>query len=182
MGRVIDKAELKAQFSGNTVDSKSEEKDSKDMIKIRKGVIQVFDAMATAFVNVDLDVDILQLLVGFLVAFGLADCNTDLCTAARNALRNVVATICSSDDAISVLMPVLERTLDNGQADPTCLGILDTAKILEDVSAKDRRKEGVVVALGSLAIHLNDTESCDKIDSTVDMLIATLATPSESVQ
>ena len=140
--RVIDKAELKAQFSGNTVDSKSEEKDSKDMIKIRKGVIQVFDAMATAFVNVDLDVDILQLLVGFLVAFGLADCNTDLCTAARNALRNVVATICSSDDAISVLMPVLERTLDNGQADPTCLGILDTAKILEDVSAKDRRKEG----------------------------------------
>merc|ERR1712238_446208 len=63
--RVIDKAELKAQFSGNTVDSKSEEKDSKDMIKIRKGVIQVFDAMATAFVNVDLDVDILQLLVGF---------------------------------------------------------------------------------------------------------------------
>ena len=98
--------------------------------------------MATTFVNVDLDVDIIQLLVGFLVAFGFADCNADLCTAACNALINVVAKICFSDDAISVLMPVLERTLDNGQADPTCLGILDTAKILEDVSAKDRRKEG----------------------------------------
>ena len=71
--------------------------------------------------------------------------------------------------------------MKTGKSDESCLGSLSKEKILRNTLASDRRKEGAVVCLGSTAIHLKGEGNLDKIDITIDMLIATLKTPSEYV-
>jgi len=50
------------------------------------------------------------------------------------------------------------------------------------MAASDRRKEGIVVSLGSIALHLKGDANAGKIDGIVDMLLTALKTPSEDVQ
>jgi HEAT repeat protein len=80
------------------------------------------------------------------------------------------------------LLPLLEKTLKDGKADTSSLFDLPTEKVLDNTTATDHRKEGVVIALGSAAIHLRDAEDAEKINETFNMLINALSTPSESVQ
>ena len=80
------------------------------------------------------------------------------------------------------MLPHLEAVLSTGIADESSLGSLPIDKVPRTVSASDRRKEGAVVALGSVALHLKGPENEAKIDGTIAMLISTLKTPSEDVQ
>ena len=180
--RTIDQDDLMSQFAPvAAVEKKLEEKYSPDKIFIRSGVLEVLDALSSSSSQVQLDVSHLKLLVGFLMAYGLADINENVRSTASSALRDCVASD-SAKEAMDFLLPLLEKTLKDGKADTSCLGSLPTAKVLDDTNAIDHRKEGVVIALGSAAIHLDDKADVDKINETLKMLINALSTPSESVQ
>ena len=60
-----------------------------------------------------------------------------------------------------------------GKSDENYLGSLSKEKILRNILASDCRKEGAVVCLGSTAIHFKGEWNLNKIDTTIDMLIAT---------
>jgi hypothetical protein len=178
--RTLDQESLMSQFApAAAVAQKAEEKDSEEKISIRSGVLQVLDALTGA--KVELQVPTLKLLVGFLMAYGLADVNDKVRSTASSALRDTVASD-TAKNSMDFLLPVLERTLKDGKADTSCLVDLPTEKVLDNTTATDHRKEGVVIALGSAAIHLRDVEDSEKINETFMMLINTLCTPSESVQ
>lgn len=177
--RTLDQDELISQFAVlNVDDKKNEEVDNEDKVAIRKGVIRTIASLSP---NVVFDIQMLKLLAGFLIAFGLADVDQTIRDSARNALSDLVASD-SAKDAIGSLIPLLEVTLKTGQADKSCLGDLPTDKVVDDTDAIYNRKEGVVVALGAAAVHLRDVEDNNKISETFDMLIKALPTPSESVQ
>ena len=178
--RQIDKAQLEGQFLSES--SKSDPgKDNPKKIAIRLGVLRVITALTDSSANISLELSILKSLVSFLMAYGLADVD-DVRSNARNAARDVVSKFGDSEDALSFLLPLFEAVLSTGKADESFLEGLSTEKVLRNTMASDRRKEGAVVCLGSTAIHLKGEENLDKIDTTIDMLIATLRTPSEEVQ
>lgn len=179
--RKLDKDELENMFkTGYT--KKDVEKDSPGKIAVRLGVIRAIVATTVNTSKINMDEPTLKLLTSFLMAYGIADMETSVKAAARDALRDVVASSGGSDTAVAFLLPHLEGVLKNGVADESSLGSLCTTKVPKDIDASDRRKEAVVVALGSVALHLKGPESESKIDSTIDMLIAALKTPSEDVQ
>ena len=179
--RTFDRSVLESQFVSEKKAAEVE-KDSSNKIKCRLGVIRAIAACADISTGVDLDLETLKLVTGFLVVYGLADGNEEVCGEARNALRDIVATNGDSEEAIAFLLPIFETILSIGIADKSVLGRLSSEKIPKNTSAADRRKEGVVVALGSVALHLKGSENESKIDSTNDMLISALKTPSEDVQ
>jgi HEAT repeat protein len=72
--------------------------------------------------------------------------------------------------------------LIKGDVDESYLKELPLEKLPRTILSSDKRKEGAVIALGSVALHLNDETNVEKIDSTLEMLIAALKTPSEDVQ
>jgi hypothetical protein len=179
--RTFDRELLEGQFKTEKQASEPE-KDSSDKIEVRLGVLRTIAACTDSSANVVLDLSTLKLVTGFLVVYGLVDGNDNVRGDARNALRDVVASNGDSEEAIAFLLPLFETVLSSGVADESCLGPLSTEKVLRNSVASDRRKEGVVVALGSVALHLKGTENESKIDSTIDMLISALKTPSEDVQ
>ena len=179
--RTFDRDLLESQFRSEKKPPEPEE-DSPGKIEVRLGVLRVITACTDTSTGIELDLPTLQLLAGFLTAYGLADGNEIVRGEARNGLRDIVATNGSSDGAIAFLLPLFETVLSTGVADESFLGTLSTEKVPRNVVASDRRKEGVVVALGSVALHLQGPENESKIDSTIDMLIAALKTPSEDVQ
>ena len=179
-----EKKMLAAQFEpeSNKV-KKVEEKDNPEKVVIRTGVLRVMIAISQPSFGINFDLDLLQLLVGFLLAYSLADGNDGVRATACNTFRDLVATSGgTSQNVIDFLMSILEVSLRTGKVDKDCLGGLSSDKVLQDNRAEDLRKEGVVVALGSAAIHLQDDGHSDKIEETIDMLIAALSTPNESVQ
>ena len=159
-----------------------EEKDSDEKITIRIGMLNAITAITEPSVKVSLDASSMELLTGFLIAYGLADGNEYVRGRARNALRDIVTAYGGSDEATALLLPNLENVLNTGKANVNLLGTLDKEKVSQDAAASDRRKEGAVVALGAVAIHLKGSESERKIDSAVDMLLSALSTPNEGVQ
>lgn len=180
-GRTLDRESLESQFVA--VPSKSQgEKDTQAKVSVRLGALRTMSSLTSADANVEIDEDALKQLTGFLMAYGLADTDETVKSAARDTLREVVATKGGSETAIAFLLPQLENVLMHGKADETSLKSLPTEKVARDVSASDRRKEGAVVALGSVALHLKGPENESKIDGTVDMLLSALKTPSENVQ
>ena len=180
--RSIDRDALNAQFAPTaSAAQKAEEKDSEEKISNRTGVLRVLSAVSSSSSALELETPMLKLLVGFLMAYGLADVNEKLRTSASGALRDVVASD-SSKSAMDFILPALESTLKDGKVDKSFLGDLPTEKVLDNTAATDHRKEGVVIALGSAAIHLRNVEDAEKISETFNMLIAALSTPSETVQ
>ena len=156
------------------------EKDSPEKVAARLGVLRAISSLTSA--NVTMDIPTLTLLTSFLMAYGIADMDETAKGVSRNALRDIVASNGGSDEAIAFLLPHLDKVLKTGVADEENLGSLSKEKILRDPAASDRRKEGAVVALGSVALHLKGPESASKIDATIDMLLQSLKTPNEDVQ
>jgi HEAT repeat. len=180
--RVIDQESLMSQFIPTATESqKKVEKDSTEKIAVRSGVLRVISDLTGPSSKTELDSALLQILVCFLITFGLADINDMVRSAASIALRDTVASD-SFKSTIDFILPLLENALQDGKSTKACLRDLPVDKVLDDISATDHRKEGVVVALGSAAIHLRDVEDEEKIRTTFNMLINALSTPSESVQ
>ena len=180
--RTVDAEMLQSQFKIGKSKKSSEEKDSEIKIETRLGVLSAITSLTDATANVSMELPVLKVLTAFLLSYGLADINESVRGSARNTARDVVAAFGAADDAISFLLPHFEAVLTTGKADVSCLGRLNADKVIQDVRASDLRKEGVVVALGSVALHLKGEENYNKIDGTIDMLLSALKTPSEEVQ
>ena len=180
--RTLGQDSLMDQFKAPSTTKKvAAEDDSDSKVTTRMGVLGAISSMTGSSANVELDLSLLKILLGFLMAFGLGDGNADVRNASRNAARDIVAKYGSSDEAIAYFLPQFESVLNTGQADYS-LDPLNTEKVPKTIAASDYRKEGVVVSLGSIALHLkNDTDEA-KIDGIVDMLLTALKTPSEDVQ
>ena len=177
--RTFDQNMLNAQFESNADKEKKTEKDDKEKVSIREGVLRV--VVASTNCDLKLDTPTLKLLVVFLLAYGLADLNQSVRVSATNSLRDVVASDLVKE-AIDFVLPLLEGSLKDGKADKSYLEDLPTEKVFETTLAGDNRKEGVVIALGAAAVHLNNEKDVEKIDETCDMLISALSTPSANVQ
>jgi len=180
--RTLDQAALESQFLTAGTKAVEKEKDSPAKITVRLGVLRAMAALSGSSIKVGMDEATLKLLTSFLMAYGIADGEESVKGAARNTLRDVVASNGDSEEAIAFLLPHLEAVLKTGVADEGSLGSLSTAKVPKDSDSSDRRKEGAVVALGSVALHLKGTENDEKVENTIDMLISALKTPSEEVQ
>jgi hypothetical protein len=179
--RTLDQDALTNQFALNLT-KKDGNEDTAEKVSVRLGVLRAIAAMTSSSIKIELDDDTLKLLTIFLIAYGIAESNEEVKGRARDSLREVVAANGDTDRAISFLLPQLENVLSTGAVDDNSLGSSLGGKIPKNVSASDRRKEGAVIALGSVALHLKGAENEGKIDNTIDMLISTLKTPSEGVQ
>ncbi|KAL7580198.1 hypothetical protein ACA910_012947 [Epithemia clementina (nom. ined.)] len=179
--RKLDKDEIDFQFLAEASNSE-EQKDTPARVATRLGVLRTLTATTIQSSSMTMEQETLRQITSFLVAFGIAEVDETVKTAARNTFRDIIATYGGSDEAVAFLLPQLEAVLKSGVADETALGSLPSAKVPRDIPAQDRRKEGAVVALGSVALYLKGPENEDKVDSTVDMLLSALKTPSEDVQ
>ena len=182
--RTLDQSEFMDQFKTQaSVKKITAEEDSDSKVVIRLGVIRAISSLTDSSAKVKLDIPVLKIIIGFLLAFGLGDGNESVRNASRNAARDIVATYGSSDEAIGFLLPQLESVLKTGQVEALCVDPpLNAEKIPKTNISSDQRKEGVVVSLGSIALHLKDVSDATKIDDIIDMLIGALNTPSEDVQ
>jgi len=179
--RKLDRDELNSQFR-TTSSNADEEKDTPERVAKRLGVLRVLTATTQSASKIQMDDPTLRQLTGFLIAYGIAEIDDRMKNSARNAFRDILASYGGSEGAVEFLLPQLESVLKSGVIDESALGSLPKEKVPRDVPASDRRKEGAVVALGSVALHLKGKDNEGKIDSTIDMLISTLKTPSEDVQ
>lgn len=177
--RTLDQAALEDQFKTGPKKIPAEE-DTSEKISNRSGVLRVVAAIPGA--ELEIDHETLKLLTSFLMAYGIADGNEGIKNTSRNALRDIIVSYGASEDAIAFLLSHLDDILKNGIADSGSLDDLPKTKIAETTEASNRRKEGAVVALGSVALHLKGPENASKIDNSVDMLINSLKTPNEDVQ
>jgi HEAT repeat protein len=177
--RTLDQSTLENQFKTGPQKAPAE-KDSPEKAAVRLSILRALSAIPP--VDLDVDIETLKMLTSFLMSYGIADRNESVNDASRNALRDIIATYGSSDQAISFLLPHLDDILKKGVADDESLGELSNAKIPRGVSASNQRKEGAVVALGSVSLHLKGPENASKIDNSVDMLLQSLKTPNASVQ
>jgi len=179
----LDKNALMGQFKAPTAAKKvAAEDDSESKVAVRMGVLRAISSLTEASANVQLDLALLKILLGFLMAFGLGDVNEGVRSGSRNAARDIVALFGSSEEAIAFFLPQFESVLKTGQTDDQMLDPLSAEKVPKTIAASDYRKEGVVVSLGSIALHLKNDADEDKIDGIVDMLLTVLKTPSEDVQ
>lgn len=178
--RTLDQDSLMDQFkSPSSAKKETAEADSDSKVAIRMGILRTIASLTDPSANVKLDLPVLKILLSFLMSFGLGDGNESLRNASRDAARDIVASYGSSEEAASFFLPQLEAVLNTGRADDKNLDPLSPEKVPKSVIASDFRKEGVVVSLGSIALHLKDDT---KIDGIVDMLLKALNTPSEDVQ
>jgi len=177
--RTLDQASLENHFRTGP-QAPSPEKDTPEKAAARLGVLRALSALSSC--DVDVDTSSLKLLSAFLLAYGIADLDEQVKNASRDTLRDLVAKYGGTDDAIAFLLPLLDQVLKGGVVDADALGDLSNDKIPDDKDASNRRKEGAVVVLGSVALHLKGPENAGKIDTTVDMLLDSLKTPSEDVQ
>jgi hypothetical protein len=177
--RTLDQAALENQFKTGPV-KPPPEKDTPEKVFARLGILHALAALSSS--KVEIDIESLKLLTGFLMAYGIADMNENVKNSSRDTLRDLVATYGGEGDAIAFLLPLLDKVLKSGITDNDSLGDLSKDKIPEDDDASNRRKEGAVVVLGSVALHLKGPENAAKIDTTVNMLLDSLKTPNEDVQ
>jgi HEAT repeat protein len=177
--RTLDQASLESQFKTGS-EKIPAEKDSPEKVASRLGVLGALASLPSA--NVTMDTETLSLLTSFLMAYGIADGDEEAKSASRNTLRDLIASYGGSDAAIAFLLPHLDEILKTGVANTDTLGGLSKEKMPHGTAASDRRKEGAVVALGSVALHLKGPANSGKIDTTIDMLLESLNTPNEGVQ
>ncbi|KAL7472761.1 hypothetical protein ACHAXS_013126 [Conticribra weissflogii] len=181
--RTLDQEALMGQFKTSSAAKKENiEADSNSKIATRMGVLLAISSLTDSSAQVILDLPVLKIVIGFLMAFGLGDGNEGVRSASRNASRDIVAKFGSSEEAIAFLLPLLESVLKTGQADESSLGSISPEKVPRSIATTDLRKEGVVVSLGSIALYLKDDTDAEKIDGIIDMLLNALNTPSEDVQ
>jgi len=177
--RVLDENILSAKFETTKINEENELKDDEVKTSIREGVLRVIASSTQC--GLTLDNPTFKLIVVFLLAYGLADINVAVRTLATNTLRDVAASELAKT-AVDYLLPLLEDCLKSGKVDKTSIEEVPTEKVFETTKASDDRKEGVVIALGAAAVHLNDQSDAIKINEICNMLINALSTPSENVQ
>ncbi|KAL7456767.1 hypothetical protein ACHAWC_008242 [Mediolabrus comicus] len=178
--RTLDQDSLMDQFkSPSSVKQIKAEDDSESKVAVRMGVLRAISSLTDPSAKVQLNLPVLKILLSFLMSFGLGDGNESLRNASRDAARDIVASYGSSEEATLFFLPQLEAVLSSGRADEKNLDPLSPEKVPKSLDASDFRKEGVVVSLGSIALHLKDDT---KIDGIIDMLLKALNTPSEDVQ
>eukprot|EP00535_Pseudo-nitzschia_heimii_P006924 CAMPEP_0197189268 /NCGR_PEP_ID=MMETSP1423-20130617/19466_1 /TAXON_ID=476441 /ORGANISM="Pseudo-nitzschia heimii, Strain UNC1101" /LENGTH=2796 /DNA_ID=CAMNT_0042641327 /DNA_START=47 /DNA_END=8437 /DNA_ORIENTATION=- len=177
--RTLDQTALEDQFKVGPKKVPAEQ-DSSEKISVRSGVLRVLAAIPGA--ELEIDNETLRLLTSFLMIYGIADGNEGIKNTSRNALRDIIVAYGASDHAIAFLLKHLDDILKTGVAETSSLEDLPKTKISETADASNRRKEGAVVALGSVALHLKGAENATKIDDSVDMLIDSLKTPNDDVQ
>jgi hypothetical protein len=177
--RTLDQMALESQFKTGP-EKIPAERDSPEKVVSRLGVLGALASLTSS--KVTMDIETLTLLTSFLMAYGIADGDEVVKNASRNALRDVVASYGGSDEAIAFLLPHLDKILKAGVADKDSMKGLPKDKLPSGTAASDRRKEGAVVALGSVALHLKGPENEGKIDTTIDMLLQSLKTSNEDVQ
>lgn len=176
--RTLDANELMGQFvTQSSAKQDPGEADKESKIAIRLGVLRSVSALTESAANIKLDLHTLKILVGFLIAFGLGDKNEDVRNAARDAARDIVARFGSSKEVISFFLPQFESVIKTGKADVSSIEPLCPEKVPQTIESSDYRKEGVVILLGSIALHLNDESEAEKIDNIIDMLLNALKTP-----
>ena len=73
-------------------------------------------SLAARSCNVQLSHQVLQLLIGILIGFGLAERNDEVYSAARDSLRDLVGRCASTQKSQTWLFPVLEEVLSTGAA------------------------------------------------------------------
>eukprot|EP00547_Thalassionema_nitzschioides_P012180 CAMPEP_0194261726 /NCGR_PEP_ID=MMETSP0158-20130606/46175_1 /TAXON_ID=33649 /ORGANISM="Thalassionema nitzschioides, Strain L26-B" /LENGTH=3020 /DNA_ID=CAMNT_0039001857 /DNA_START=53 /DNA_END=9111 /DNA_ORIENTATION=- len=180
-------------------------KDSPDKIRIRQGMLDAIAALTTELKELDLKILklIITFLIAYgladtcetvrskartvirqvVTSFGSSD---DAISFLLPTLEHVLHKFDKlsrplevPDDAISFLLPTLEHVLHNGMISSSendnNTVVFESSTVSTSSAALNRRKEGAVVALGSVALHLKKgEENNSKIDSTVDMLLATL--------
>ena len=179
--RTLDQSALMDQFkSKSDVKTVAAEEDSETKIAVRMGVLRAISSLTDAKVTIQLP--LLKILIGFLLSFGLGDKDEGVRNASRNAARDIIANYGSSDDAIACFLPQFESVLKTGKVDVQLIEPLSSEKVPHTIAASDQRKEGVIVSLGSIALHLKDSDDERKIDDIIDMLLHALKTPSEEVQ
>lgn len=172
--------DLASQFVGKKKTVALEE-DSKDKVDVRLGVLRALQALCSPGTYA-MQPATLQKVTAFLVAFGIADADSAVKALSTDTLRDSIAVHGSSEEAIAFLLPFLEEVLKSGSVDLSTLENLSIDKVPGGVAPMDRRKEGAVVALGSVALHLKGPDNEAKIDASVEMLLSALGTPSEDVQ
>jgi HEAT repeat protein len=178
--RTLDQAALESQFKMGPQKTQPE-KDSPEKATIRLGIMKALSEIPPT--KLDMDIETLKQLTSFLMAYGIADEDEGINNCSRNTLRDIIAAYGASEQAIGFLLPHLDAILKSGSARDDSLGNLSKEKIPHGAVAADRRKEGAVVALGSVAIHLKGPENATKIDNSVDMLLSSLhTTPNPDVQ
>ena len=179
--RTMDKETLESQFIGFKKDP-DRKIDSPQKMMVRKGVLSVLRCMNLTKPSFQLDESSLKQVTLFLTAFGMADVNEELQSLARDTLRDTIASNGGSESTIEYLLALLENVLHTGNINVDELQEMEPNKVPTDVASTDFRKQGAVVALGSIALHLKGSENESKVDSTVNMLVSALETPSEDVQ
>ncbi|KAK8789928.1 hypothetical protein WA158_006708 [Blastocystis sp. Blastoise] len=113
--------------------------------------------------------DILKIL-DYIFNKGIVDVSSIVAEIANTAGENIVDTY--GDECCDILMNYLENKLSSLKDDQT--------KSKEDLERNDCQRETAVVLIAHAVVHLPGTDS--RILSTVDTLMNTLSTPSESVQ
>ena len=86
--RTLDQGSLMDQFkvqSKETVKKVAAEEDSESKVAARLGVLRAISALTDSSANVKLDLPLLKILIGFLMAYGLGDGNEGVRNASRNA-------------------------------------------------------------------------------------------------
>ena len=138
--RTLDQEALMGQFKTHTsVKKESAGVDSENMVVIRMGVLRAISSLTDSRAKVQLDLSVLKVLVGFLMAFGLADGNECVRSASRNAARDIVANYGSSEEVIAFFLPQFEAVLSTGQVDYSCLDPLSPEKVPKSITASDLR-------------------------------------------
>eukprot|EP00586_Coscinodiscus_wailesii_P014096 CAMPEP_0172505274 /NCGR_PEP_ID=MMETSP1066-20121228/185056_1 /TAXON_ID=671091 /ORGANISM="Coscinodiscus wailesii, Strain CCMP2513" /LENGTH=2828 /DNA_ID=CAMNT_0013281825 /DNA_START=96 /DNA_END=8582 /DNA_ORIENTATION=- len=188
--RTFDRNLLESQF---TVKAKaaSPEEDSPQKQSQRTGILRTLlclaDTQQAHFDNIHIESSQLQLTLQFLISYGLADPSPPVRTNASDTTRDLIATFGDDPECLSFLLPYLESTLDGNKPPQITNASINSKKIPKNVTANDHRKEGVTIALGSVALHLlnNDAQNQEyqtKIQDILKMLLLSLKTPSEDVQ
>ena len=66
------------------------------------------------------------------------------------------------------MLPMLEGVLSSGILQSDSLDSFPPNKIIRNIAAANRQKEGAVVALGSVALLLKGGENEEKIENTIN--------------
>jgi hypothetical protein len=184
--RTIDEENMLSLSTATSKKKNPEEEDTESKQRVRQGVLTTMLSLSsistTENESIDIPVAVLQIIIQFLMSYGLSDPNLPIRSFASDTARDLIASFGGQKQSLDFLVPFLESVLASGQVTQKDL-VFSMGKIDKSIEASDFRKEGVVTSLGSVALHLfSSDEYQSKIMDILSMLHKSLHTPSEDVQ
>lgn len=142
----------------------------------RSGVSQAIGACTDSVASTE----ILSELFDFFISAGLKDMNDQVWEDTLNATVRIINQ--HGKQYMEVLLPQLEGFLaaDMEKSKAAAAGKKVAALTEEEEAQNDRLREGVILSMGTLARHMDETNP--SLINVVDSLIESLRTPSHSVQ